>query len=153
MLFPHPELSPRHVYTSLVVFRCLSLISLYPWNSHTCAYYLGLVKPSCVSSPSVTHQLVSLAKGSLFLLYNIFGFLHLLSWLLSCIFHCFLLTIAMIISYYGVFWLGQLKRLGINHSIFSACESVRYHPCIFQTCFPLLVNIVHVDDIICLWIT
>ena len=72
-LFPHPELSPVMCIPTYLSLVDLSRVPVSSYR-HTYTYYLGLIKPSCVSSPSVAHQLVSLEKGYLFLLYNIFGF-------------------------------------------------------------------------------
>ena len=152
MLFPHLELSLVMYIPTLLSFIILSMVPI-SLCCHTCAYYLGLVEMSCVPSLSVAHQLVSLEKGYSFTLWKIFGFCTFLSLLVPWIFRCFLLKITMIISYNGLFWLVQLRGMVSITIFFSSSELVGYHPCIFQTYFPLLVNIVHLGDIVCLWIT
>ena len=107
MLSPHPELPPHHVHIYHRVFWSRVPMSLY---SHACTSYLGLVVTPCVPSPSIAHQLVSLEKGYLFLHFAEYLVFVYFVWSFPRIFHCFLLMITMIISYHGVFWLGQLRR-------------------------------------------
>ena len=143
---------PYHVYTYLNMF-CYLLSS-----SHVIVLsYLSILSRSCgdilCPYPICSSSIGLFSRRLLFCTLKNLGFLYIFIWLLPRIFHCFLLLIAMIISYHGVSWLGQLKGHGFNHSLCPTCKLVGCHPCIFQTCFPLLENMVHLGDINFLWVT